>query len=284
MSHKSLKMKTLLIPTDFSQHAYHACLYAAEMAVEYGWKLHLLHVYQSYYSFSAYPSLTGTAIYEIKEAADQQMGKLLEDLKKQFPSISIIGENSEGDMADTVASFVSEKGIDLVVMGTQGASGLKYVTLGSNTFAVILKSSVPVVAVPARVSKFRLDRIGFAVNYHASEVLALEDFTRLVGRPVDITLFHLYKKGKQEETKLMQKWVTRFEKIVTDSGVELHFKLAISRNLPVGINRMVAREQLDALVMTPVDKPFFKRLFSKELIKVVAHKPIVPVFFMNNER
>lgn len=273
-------MKTLLIPTDFSQHAYHACLYAAGMAAGNGWKLHLLHVYQSYYAISAYPSVTGTAWVEIKDATDQHMAELVEKLKKQFPSISISGENREGAMADTVANFAGEKGVSLIVMGTQGATGLKYAVLGSNTFAVILKSPVPVVAIPSRISAFRMDRVGFAVNYHATEITALGDFTTLVDRPMAITLFHFYEKGKQEETKKMQKWAKRFEKIAAGSDLELHFKLAMSRNLPVSINRIVGSEQFDALVMTPMDKPFFNRMFSKQLIKVVAHKPTVPVFFM----
>ncbi|GGC33133.1 hypothetical protein GCM10011386_26560 [Parapedobacter defluvii] len=276
-------MKTLLIPTDFSRHAYQACLYAAGMAARHGWKLHLLHVYQSFYAVSAYPGVTGAAWVEIKDATDQQMAELIEKLKKQFPAISISGENREGTMADTVANFAREKNVNLIVMGTQGATGLKYAVLGSNTFAVILKSPVPVVAIPARISTFRMDRVGFAVNYHATEVTALEDFTTLMDRPVVITLFHFYEKGKQEETKKMQKWAKRFEKIATGSDAELQFKLAISRNLPVSINRMVAREQLDALVMTPMDKPFFSRMFSKQLIKVIAHKPTVPVFFMKTD-
>jgi len=276
-------MKTLLIPTDFSRHAYQACLYAAGMAARHGWKLHLLHVYQSFYAVSAYPGVTGAAWVEIKDATDQQMAELIEKLKKQFPAISISGENREGTMADTVANFAREKNVNLIVMGTQGATGLKYAVLGSNTFAVILKSPVPVVAIPARISTFRMDRVGFAVNYHATEVTALEDFTTLIDRPVVITLFHFYEKGKQEETKKMQKWAKRFEKIATGSDAELQFKLAISRNLPVSINRMVAREQLDALVMTPMDKPFFSRMFSKQLIKVIAHKPTVPVFFMKTD-
>ncbi|RQP18128.1 MAG: universal stress protein [Parapedobacter sp.] len=276
-------MKTLLIPTDFSRHAYQACLYAAGMAARHGWKLHLLHVYQSFYAVSAYPGVTGAAWVEIKDATDQQMAELIEKLKKQFPAISISGENREGTMADTVANFAREKSVNLIVMGTQGATGLKYAVLGSNTFAVILKSPVPVVAIPARISAFRMDRVGFAVNYHATEVTALEDFTTLMDRPMVITLFHFYEKGKQEETKKMQKWAKRFEKIATGSDAELQFKLAISRNLPVSINRMVAREQLDALVMTPMDKPFFSRMFSKQLIKVIAHKPTVPVFFMKTD-
>jgi len=273
-------MKTLLIPTDFSQHAYSACLYAAGMAVGHGWKLHLLHVYQSYYAVSAYPGVTGAAWVEIKDATDKQMAELVEKLKKQFPTISISGENREGSMADTVADFASEKDVNLIAMGTQGATGLKYAVLGSNTFAVILKSPVPVVAIPARISAFRMDRVGFAVNYHAAEIAALEDFTTLMDRPTTITLFHLYEKGKQEETKKMQKWAKRFEKITAGSDSELYFKLAISRNLPISINRMVAREQLDALVMTPTDKSFFKRMISKQLIKAFAHKRSVPVFFM----
>ncbi|SEK56808.1 universal stress protein [Parapedobacter koreensis] len=273
-------MKTLLVPTDFSQHAFNACLYAAGMAVGHDWKLHLLHVYDTYYAVSAYPAMTGAAWAEIRDAADEQMAGLITKLQEQFPSIAISGENREGTVGDAVAKSAREKAVDLVVMGTHGATGLKYATLGSNTFAVIQKSPVPVAAIPAGVSTFRMDRVGFAVNYHVSEITALESFTELINRPVDIILFHLYGKGKQEETQKLQKWEKRFEKITSGSRSRLHFKLAISRNLPVGINRMVFREGLNALVMTPVDKPFFDRLFSKQLVKVIAHKPVVPVFFM----
>lgn len=273
-------MKTLLVPTDFSQHAFNAALYAAGMATERGWKLHMLHVYDAYYAVSVYPGVTGAAWAEIMNAADEQLASLIAKLQKQFPSISVSGENREGTVGGTVAKVAAEKAIGLVIMGTHGATGLKYTMMGSNTYAVIRSSPVPVAAIPRGISTFLMDRVGFAVNYHPSEITALESFTELIGRPTDITLFHLYEKGKQEETKKLQKWERRFEKITSGSGSILHFTLAVSRNLPVGINRMVYREQLDALVMTPVDKTFFNRLFSKQLVKAVAHRPIVPVFFM----
>lgn len=52
-----------------------------------------------------------------------------------------------GHVADTIARYASEKGMDRIVMGTHGRSGLTHLLLGSVATDVLRASSVPVMLV-----------------------------------------------------------------------------------------------------------------------------------------
>ena len=54
----------------------------------------------------------------------------------------------QGSIWETIAHFVAENGIDLIVMSTHGRGGLQRFLVGSVTDRVIRSSHVPVLAIP----------------------------------------------------------------------------------------------------------------------------------------
>ncbi len=275
-------MKTLLVPTDFSSNATAACRYAAELAMHYGWKLQLLHAYIPFYTAFQPSSQNQEERDLLEKHVIESMSAVIADLRTRYPSVAISGEKRGGNVADAVGRSVAENSdIKMVVMGTTGATGLKYALLGSNTFDVIKKSPITVLAIPEKVKFHLLNKVGFTVNFHAAEIAALSDFVGLLDHPMEITVFHLYEQGKTEATARMQNWRPKFEQMMADSWSAPYFRVARTADLSAGINHFVMRTKLDALVMTAMDKPFLKRIFPrKKLIKVVAHRLVRPVFFM----
>lgn len=271
-------MKTIIVLTDFSRNAFAAALYAGELASQKGWKLLCLHANSPYYSIYS-TGTVGTAWFDIVKANEDAMKDMVEEIQKKYPSLAISGENREGGVAEVAVQSAKAKKAVLIVMGTRGGTALKYAFMGSNTFDVVQKSSIPVLAVPDNIRRFNLDHVGFAINYQAVELTTLEAFCNLIA-PKEITLFHLYEEKKRDEEKKLQEWQDRYQKIVANSTSTLHFKLALTRDLPTGVNRLIKKENLNALVMTPVHKTFFNRLFSRALVRVIARRMTVPVFFM----
>ena len=141
-------MKNILIPTDFSDNAYKAISYALRLFKDENCAFHLLHtytpaVYQSEYLLHSPGQLGLGDIYR----TDSE--KKLEDLKQK-----IISESSNPKhlfrtysafsiLMEAIDELVDSKQIDILIMGTQGATGAKEIFLGSNTVHALKGQDVP---------------------------------------------------------------------------------------------------------------------------------------------
>ena len=140
-------IRTILFPTDFSGPAHHALEQATEFAKSFGARLVLLHVIPQ----SAYPmrNLATVAGFpnlrdELKKAADRD----LEELRGKLPKeVAVEGKVREGIPHMQILECAQEVGADLIVMATQGNTGLKHVLLGSTAERAVRMSPVPVLTV-----------------------------------------------------------------------------------------------------------------------------------------
>ena len=142
-------MKTILIPTDFSKNATHALNYAIDLAQHENAKIILLHSYHIDYT-NGYVS-ANLIEKEVKDAEQNSATHLKSLYTKVIHAGNIQCECvSRQDLAvDAILTTIKEKNVDLVVMGTKGASGVTGAIFGSNTARVIEKATCPVIAVPA---------------------------------------------------------------------------------------------------------------------------------------
>jgi protein TonB len=133
--------KKILFPTDFSEGSAVAVPYVKDLAEKYGSKVYVLHVLYDIAKASGWyvPSIDMEKFYA-------ELRKSSEDEIEKFVSGNLGGlENVEkvvatGMPADKVLSFVEENGIDLVVMGTHGRSGINRVLFGSTASKVVRHS------------------------------------------------------------------------------------------------------------------------------------------------
>ena len=68
---------------------------------------------------------------------------------------------------DGILTFSKKNKIDLIVMGSHGASGLHEMLVGSNTEKVVRLSNVPVLVIKKDVGKFKVETIVFASDFSA---------------------------------------------------------------------------------------------------------------------
>ena len=76
--------------------------------------------------------------------------KYLADIESQLASegIKVKTESLEGNRpADTITEFAQEKGMDMIVIGTHGYTGLKKLMMGSVAFGVLHQSHIPVLLI-----------------------------------------------------------------------------------------------------------------------------------------
>jgi nucleotide-binding universal stress UspA family protein len=158
-------MKTLLVPTDFSETATNAIHYAAELATYTKSKLVLFHAYHVPIMVSEAPVMLNDEDFQLKERSDEQLSTIAESLKKTHgTNLEVACLSTPGFASEEIATMSEIIKCDLIIMGTHGANGLNKF-LGSNASTVIKQTHCHVLVIPNDVTFQQIDKIVFAYDY-----------------------------------------------------------------------------------------------------------------------
>jgi universal stress protein A len=139
-----LPIKTILHPTDFSERSDYAFQLACSLARDHGARLVVLHVVLP-------PSAVALRDQVLATGSDDYRAPLLETLHKLRPPAEVPVEYrlNEGMAVAEILRVARETPCDLIVIGTQGRTGLKRVLMGSVAEQVVRNAPCPVLAVKA---------------------------------------------------------------------------------------------------------------------------------------
>ena len=140
-------MKTILLPTDFSENASNAMNYAAALFEHEACRFVLLNAY--YATPPSIENLNINYIEPIDKFSEEQLSIQLHKFKSlsHHPHSTFEKSKIFGEIANVVEQAVEEVSADCIVMGTKGATGLTEILMGSNTFSVVRKVNCPVICV-----------------------------------------------------------------------------------------------------------------------------------------
>ncbi|MBM3820879.1 MAG: universal stress protein [Acidimicrobiia bacterium] len=127
----------ILVPTDFSVQADAALAHARALAAQFGATLHVLHVFENVFL---------RAVVGDPRDLETAARRSLEDrLTPEDRQLGAVAELQVGDEpAKEIAQYARGAGIDLIVMGTHGRTGLPHVLLGSVAEHVVRTAPCPV--------------------------------------------------------------------------------------------------------------------------------------------
>ena len=160
-------MKRILVPVDFSIQAEYAAKVASSIAKKTNAKIFLLHMLElpsgvvdpSNFGNS---SNTPSALLFLKRAYDR-----FEEFK-ELPFLEGIEVEAKVQFHKAYDGIIDESKVqdaDLIVMGSQGTSGLEEMLIGSNTEKVVRNSEIPVLVIKQDVEDFKMENIVFASNF-----------------------------------------------------------------------------------------------------------------------
>ncbi|MBX7125597.1 MAG: universal stress protein [Cyclobacteriaceae bacterium] len=156
-------MKKILVPCDFSDQAVQAFRFACEIARESKGEVRLLNIVELpvLHDSVLMPTLYFEEAYlkDSRENAEKSFEKMISKWAKDDQKVK--GHVEFGAVTPTIARFIKEHKIDLVIMGTAGASGLKEFLVGSNTEKIVRSSAVPVIAVKKSAKSASIRHIVF---------------------------------------------------------------------------------------------------------------------------
>ncbi|MBA4241509.1 MAG: hypothetical protein C0448_12345 [Sphingobacteriaceae bacterium] len=169
-------MNTILVPIDFSETSDNALLYAVNLANHLSSNIVLLHVS----AIPVYNNEYNVVAYTVNDSIADSNASLKEKAELLKKDNALLGEveyfTEVGDFKDTTLSYISNKNIDLVVMGITGHnSAIGKVLFGSNAVSISRESNIPVFIISKDHQYKKIKSIAYASEYdsHITEQTGL---------------------------------------------------------------------------------------------------------------
>ncbi|MBN2063971.1 MAG: universal stress protein [Sedimentisphaerales bacterium] len=152
-----MDIKTILFPTDFSEHSLAALDCVVDMANKYGARVHCLHVADDscHYWLAGDDALAPVVISEVElgENAQVLMSRFVEE------KLGVLGDNLKaavvvGRPFVEIIRYARENNVDLIVMSSHGHGALAAMLLGSVTEKVVRKAPCAVLTVRDKEMQF----------------------------------------------------------------------------------------------------------------------------------
>ena len=278
-------MQRILVPTDFSPTAEKAFRFALNIATKAKGTVILYHVYTPVES----PFIdTGQKSKQYNTQTETNLVKRLQRLKKKVtahtadvPVSTIVGRSP---VIDNILGFAEHNHIDLIVMGTQGASGLKKIIIGSVAARIVEKTDIPVLLVPEKFEWTEPERIVFITNYLQTDRQALSvvlALAKLYGAA--LTVVHLVDVfAKEEKEKIdfdnyahaMHRELNQFN---------LRFKLLKTSSVTETMENLYKEIPYDIVAMVRRKKSFLKKFFLKSFTQNMAYVTNQPLLVVPEE-
>ncbi|MBF0597833.1 universal stress protein [Faecalibacter rhinopitheci] len=241
-------MSTILFPTDFSQTANNAFLYALNLAKVLHTDIRLITLKTHLKEYLNMPEdIFDTKVNELKSIA----------VENNLGDVNIISSLEIGDLLMSVLDIIEKENIKYVVMGTNGENSFGKKLFGSQTLSVINNSPVPVLAIPHQLKYHPERKFAFATMLDAREDAALQEIIEIANKHSSpLNVVHVETKSITSETLIKKR-----EWQVNHPYLELD--IVQKEDVEKGLLEYCNNKMIDVLGVVRRDLNIFQRLFTE---------------------
>ena len=269
-------IRRILFPTDFSDNSWSAIVYALKLFKD---------------EFCTFYFLNSAALHAstMSNFSNKLLKKMEEDAMNELIALKELAETSDAnanhtfqiilsskDLKSAVKKAVKEWNIDLVIMGTKGASGSKKIFFGSQTIHV-LKSlkHCPILIIPEEYDFIEPTQIAFPTDYNRFyDIKELKPLLQLaLLHNSKIRIVHL---NYEEELNDIQDYnLTVLKSYLNDYEYTLHWMPKYAKKA-TEINDFIEELGINILAMIKYKHSFIEKIIKEPVIEKIGFHPIVP--------
>lgn len=169
-------MKTLLVPTDFSEEAGYALQAAHQLARKLQAALRLVHVLEFPMDDveTPVPRIKTLPVAFLREAKQEALARLGQEAQRaDLTQVPVETKVLVGNPYLSITRELVGDPVDLVVMGSRGASGLQEILVGSNAERMVRFARCPVLVIKETTNLENMRHIVFATSLQEAEFRVL---------------------------------------------------------------------------------------------------------------
>jgi len=283
-------MKTILVPTDFSEPAKNAASYAINLAQNIKAGLILCHAIKipSETPMAAQVAWPLEDYTSLKADADKELEQLSVTLQKENPYAkagagrSLITKYCDvGEVIDVVTGKIDEDKSVIVVMGMSGAGAMSRFFLGSNTQDMISDAAFPVLLIPSQAKYHPVTKIAFATDLNNSDIEMIHSVASLA-RYFNAELLIAHVTDEKYETGDEKQEVEAFLNEVTCKAnyPKIYYRHIKGTGIMRGLDWLSEHGVIDMLVMVHRKVNPLERLFGISYTEKLSHHTEIPLLVL----
>ena len=256
----------ILVPTDFSNFAEIAADTAIALAQRFDADIHFLNV-----TF-------------LDEDLNVAIRVAMEKVKLEYAELGITMTSAfkSGALVDAVRNYVTENHIDLIVMGSHGASGFNEMMIGSNTQKVVRSVHCPLLVVKQPIENVNFQNIVFASDFSSNEKVVFKrflDFIKGFSNP-EIHLMAVNTASFFNQPQfLLKDGMIEFKQMAGDIPCKLHIESHF--NVEMGVEHFANSIGADLIVISNYQRSKLKRLFAGSTVEALINHSDIPVLSLD---
>ena len=259
----------ILCPVDFSDSSINAAQWATDyLRFRGGGELEFLHCINLKSRSGMFLKLDDI----LAERAERDMGELVKELSENKNNVRFSWKVVVVDPKSFVPSYANRDGFDWIVVGTQGLTALKDITVGSVTEHLINKSEIPVIAVPANSRMEGLRNIVLGVDGESDiDEQPIRDVADL-SRSNGATLHMIHYRRPNDPSLKAPPVIEEYD------DLSWEYEEKDTEGMLVGaLNTHCSSVKADMLCLIHHRRKWWQRIFTKSLTKSELFKLEVPL-------
>ena len=278
-------MKNVLITTDFSDNSWNSIKYALSFLKKVRCNFYLLNVnIITNYSVGDIPYVPSADVIEktIQADARKKMKKLLKRIERlpyntKHNFVTLVDYNF---LIDSIKEHIEEKKIDLLIMGTKGASGLKKLIIGSNTAEVITRIQFPTLVIPENAQYKGVGEIAFPTDYNLLyNTKVLDTLLEMAGiHEAAIRVLHIARNGESLTTNQVENRQL-LQGYFKDHEHSMH--ILTNKKLEDSIECFTESRDIDMIAMVAKNLNFMQRVLFKPTVENISYHTKVPFLVLH---
>lgn len=256
-------MKKILVTTDLSAHSKAGIRFAIQLAAQMKTELVFFYCFQAELPATIQGAFVEDSLQKQIDANLQKLEKFIADVCESGSSTPdayrcVVVENLNPEKA--ILDYVAQHGIGAICISTRGAGTVQKV-IGTKTSAVILKSPVPVFAVPHTWHVHPFHKVLYAADLENldAEMQAVSAFAQSLNVGVDLAHFYYPGELKMEPATLTDVWRDKMKGL---DQVYLE-PFDVDHGFAGQLDRLITKVKPSMVVFfTHTNKTWFDKLFS----------------------
>ncbi len=272
-------MKLILVPTDFSDNANNAIEYAASLADLQNAKLKIINVYTpAVTQYEIVSPIINEETERAKKVAEEQLQSICKVITSEFKNLTCTSEFISGGIVEAIDNLVDQEKVDLVVMGSRGATGLERILFGSNTAKVLETVKCPVLAVPDDCPFRTPKRIVYATDFNKKEIDRIGQLMEVAKAfQAEVLMVHITtdKEATLSEELLKKNFADKIAAVANYDKISYHMKY--EDNVLRGLETFTQLVEVDMVASLTHKRSMFEKFYDPSITKKMAYHNRLPL-------